>query len=64
MAGGARLIGVDNDEDLDRWIRGGSRLVLVRPFALPLSRSDADGSFFSRSTPISGGEISRLGLYK
>lgn len=29
MAGGARLVGVENDEDLERWIRGGSRLVLV-----------------------------------
>lgn len=31
MAGGARLIGVDSDQDLEQWIRGGSRLVLVRP---------------------------------
>lgn len=29
MAGGASLIGVDNDEDLGRWIRSGARLVLV-----------------------------------
>ena len=29
MAGGARLVGVENDEDLERWIRGGARLVLV-----------------------------------
>ncbi|ORY64637.1 hypothetical protein BCR35DRAFT_334723 [Leucosporidium creatinivorum] len=28
MAGGARLVGVETDEDLERWIRGGSRLVL------------------------------------
>lgn len=29
MAGGARLVGVANDEDLERWIRSGARLVLV-----------------------------------
>lgn len=34
MAGGARLVGVETDEDLERWIRGGSRLVLVRSVAL------------------------------
>lgn len=42
MAGGARLIAVDDDEDLDRWIRGGSRLVLVRFVFLFLSLN-ADG---------------------
>ena len=29
MAGGARLIGLENDEDLERWVRSGARLVLV-----------------------------------
>ncbi|KAM0753152.1 hypothetical protein T439DRAFT_191560 [Meredithblackwellia eburnea MCA 4105] len=28
MAGGARLIGIESDDDLERWIRGGTRLVL------------------------------------
>ncbi|GAA5854975.1 hypothetical protein JCM5353_007586 [Sporobolomyces roseus] len=28
MAGGARLIGLENDEDLERWVRSGARLVL------------------------------------
>ncbi|KAK4700169.1 bud emergence protein 1, partial [Phenoliferia sp. Uapishka_3] len=28
MAGGARLIGIDTDSELERWIRGGTRLVL------------------------------------
>ncbi|KAL8281055.1 hypothetical protein RQP46_006413 [Phenoliferia psychrophenolica] len=32
MAGGARLIGIDSDSDLERWIRGGTRLVLSNPF--------------------------------
>lgn len=34
MAGGARLIGIDSDSDLERWIRGGTRLVLVSPSRL------------------------------
>lgn len=29
MAGGARLVSVENDDDLDAWIRSGARLVLV-----------------------------------
>ncbi|GAA5948199.1 hypothetical protein JCM3765_001309 [Sporobolomyces pararoseus] len=29
MAGGARLIGLENDHDLERWVRSGARLVLV-----------------------------------
>ncbi|GAA6063034.1 hypothetical protein JCM10212_001013 [Sporobolomyces blumeae] len=28
MAGGARLIGLENDQDLERWVRSGARLVL------------------------------------
>ncbi|GAA5854400.1 hypothetical protein JCM8547_001809 [Rhodosporidiobolus lusitaniae] len=28
MAGGARLIGIEDDEDLERWVRSGARLVL------------------------------------
>ncbi|GAA5943828.1 phosphatidylinositol-3-phosphate-binding protein BEM1 [Sporobolomyces koalae] len=28
MAGGARLIGIDTDDDLERWVRSGARLVL------------------------------------
>lgn len=37
MAGGARLIGIESDQDLERWIRGGSRLVLVRSLPSTLS---------------------------
>lgn len=41
MAGGARLIGIESDSDLERWVRSGARLVLVRfllfsvPFGFP-----------------------------
>lgn len=32
MAGGARLVSLENDSDLSDWINGGSRLVLVSFF--------------------------------
>lgn len=35
MAGGARLIGIEDDEDLERWVRSGARLVLVRHYFSP-----------------------------
>jgi CBS domain-containing protein len=54
MAGGARLVGVETDEDLERWIRGGSRLVLV---SLRSSRNRIGAEltslrFLVHSTPI------------
>jgi bud emergence protein 1 len=42
MAGGARLIGLEDDEELERWVRSGARLVLVRLSLSSLSSFVAD----------------------
>ena len=38
--GGARFIGLENDEELERWVRSGAKLVLVRSVWIPSPSKD------------------------